>query len=205
VKVLRSFGLAWGLAAALGVLVSRTALTRYADRLQAPTRMPAVAPPTAEPAPDPAVRRARAVVGGVGLLVLLTGVWKVLHVVQPASYVWLLVWLGGAVVLHDAVLAPVLTLLRAGTHRGLPALPEPAVALVKAGFLVGGLLVLVVVPEIWAQHLGPLNPTVLPGSYARRLLVALVVVAAVTLTGVAVVLRRSRASGPGEAPSRSVR
>jgi hypothetical protein len=165
------------------------------------TSSPTLAPPTAEPAPGPAVRRARLVLGGVGLLVLLTGVWKVLHAVQPASYVWLVVWLLGAVVLHDAVLVPVLSLLRAGTHRGLPALPEPALALVKAGFLVGGLLVLVVVPEIWAQHLGPLNPTVLPGSYARRLLVTLAVIVGLTAAGVVLVLRRSRTGSAGSRPT----
>ncbi len=202
-KVLRALGLAWGLTAAVGVLVSRVALTRYAAGLRAetlspstnPSLSPSTGPPTAEPAPSPAVRRSRLAVGAVGLLVLLTGVWKVLHAVQPASYLWLLVWLGGAVVLHDAVLVPVLSLLRAGTHRGLPTLPEPAVALVKAGFLTGGLLVLVVVPEIWAQHLGTQNPTVLPGSYAHRLLVTLAVIAVLTLTGAVVTARRSRTRG----------
>jgi hypothetical protein len=193
VRVLRALGLAWGLAAVLGILVSRRAATRYAARLQTETLTPAAAPPTGEPAPGAAVRRARLVLGGVGLLVLLTGVWKVLHAVQPASYVWLVVWLGAAVVLHDAVLVPALSLLRSASARGLPSLPEPAIALVRAGFLVAGLLVLVVVPEIWAQHLGPLNPTVLPGSYARRLLVALAVVAVLTTAGAVLVVRRSAA------------
>jgi hypothetical protein len=191
VKVLRALGLAWGLAATLGILASRSAVTRYADRLQSENPAPAAAPPTAEAAPRAAVRRARVVIGGIGLLLLLTGVWKVLHAVQPASYVWLVVWLGGAVVLHDGVLVPLLSLLRTGTRRGLPALPEPAIAVVKAGLVVGGLLVLVVVPEIWAQHLGPLNPTVLPGSYARRLVVTLAVVAVLTAAGAAVATRRS--------------
>ena len=47
------------------------------------------------------------------------------------------------------------------------------------------LLVLVVVPEIWAQHLGPLNPTVLPGDYGRRLLLTLAVIAVLTTAGAA--------------------
>lgn len=94
-----------------------------------------------------------------------------------------------------------LSLLRAGTHRGLPDWGEPAIALVKAGFLVGGLLVLVVVPEIWAQHLGPQNPTVLPGSFAHRLLVTLAVITAATALGAAVVLRRPRTRGPGSRPT----
>lgn len=208
-KVLRALGLAWGLAAVLGILLGRGALTRYAAGLQAETGAPAAAPPTAEPAPGAAVRRARVVAGGVGLLVLLIGVWKVLHAVQPASYGWLVVWLGAAVVLHDAVLAPLLTLLRAGTDRLVPALPEPAIALVRAGFLVGGLLALVVVPEIWAQHLGSLNPTVLPGDYARRLLVALAVIAVLTVVGAIALTRRSRTRGSGSGrsagdPSRTV-
>ena len=46
------------------------------------------------------------------------------------------------------------------------------------------MLVLVVVPEIWAQHLGTANPTILPGDYAGRLLVVLAVVAGLTLVAV---------------------
>ena len=62
----------------------------------------------------------------------------------------------------------------------------------RLGQVVGGVLVLVVVPEIWAQHLGTANPTVLPGDYAGRLLVVLAVVAGLTLVAVAVATARAR-------------
>lgn len=192
-RLLRALGLGAGLLTALGVLVTRGALTRYAEQVVAAA--PAADPPVAEPSPSRTVRRVRLALGGLGFLVLLTGIWKVLHAVQPASYVWLAVWLLGAVVLHDGVLAPLLNVLRLGAHRGLGRLPEGALALLKAGFVVGGLLVLVVVPEIWAQHLGPANPTVLPGHYASSLLAVLGAIALATAVGVGVVSLRARRTG----------
>lgn len=128
----------------------------------------------------------------VGVLVGLFGVWKVLHAAQPANLIWILVWLLGSVILHDGVLVPVVNLLRAGVHRGLP-LPRAALGVLKGGFVGGGVLVLVVVPAIWAKHLGPANPTVLPGHYGRLLIGALIVVAGFTLIGMVLIVigRRS--------------
>ncbi|GAB2579637.1 hypothetical protein GCM10009593_17770 [Microlunatus antarcticus] len=193
---MRIIGLAWGLVTVAGVLTTRHALTRYVDRLEtaATPALPAadVAPPVAERAPAVAVRRVRLVLGALGAVVLLVGAWKVLHAVQPGSYLWLALWLGAAVVLQDGVLAPVLVLLRAITHRSLGRLPDVAVGLVKAGFVIGGLLVLVVLPEIYAQHLGTANPTVLPGDYATRLVVTLLVIMVLTAAAVVIITIRAR-------------
>lgn len=62
----------------------------------------------------------------------------------------------------------------------------------KGGFVVAGVLVLVVVPEIWAQDLGPANPTILPSDYSGRLTVVLAVVFAVTLMAALGALARER-------------
>ncbi len=124
------------------------------------------------------------------------GIWKVLHAAQPADLPWVLVWLLGAVVLHDAVLAPVVNLLRAGSNRGLRRLPRTARAVVRSGFVVAGVFALVVVPAIWAKHVGSANPTILPGDYGPRLLVVVLVIAGLTLAGVVVVLIRRRSVRP---------
>lgn len=152
--------------------------------------------------PDPPVTRTvarlRVALGALGVLVTVFGVYVVLRDVAPASYLGLAIWLAAAVVLHDAVLVPSLTVLRAAARRAGRRAPAAAVGLAEAGFLVGGAVTLLAVPEIWAKHLGTLNPTVLPGSYGQALLVTWMVVLALTVVAVAaVVLRARRATGVG--------
>ena len=187
---IKQAGLIGGLVAAVGVLTVRRGLTRYADQLKSEPPTPDSDSEVAEPERGSAVARVRLILGGVGALVLLLGVWKVLHAVQPANLIWLVVWLLGSVIVHDGVLVPVVSLLRAGVHRGLR-LPRAAVSILQGGFVVGGVFVLVVVPAIWSKHLGHTNVTILPGDYGRRLIAVLVVIAGCTLIGmVAVVIRR---------------
>lgn len=187
-----------GLVAVAGILAARAAVAPAARRvvLQARQDLPAAEPAIpAGPvgAAGRTVRVVRLTLAGAGLAVLLVGAWKLLHAVQAPSYVWLAVWLLGAILLNDAVIAPVVTLLRALAHR---ALPPPGLGWLKSGFVVGGLLSLVVVPEIWARHLGTANPTVLPGSYGLRLLSVLAVVTTLTLALTLVTTVRARKAGP---------
>lgn len=194
---LRALGTGVGVVAVAGILAVRAALGPAVRRVVVEAREDL---PVAEPAipagpAGPSGRRVRTVrlsLATAGLLVLLVGVWKVLHAVQPASYVWLAVWLLGAILLTDALIAPLVMVLRALAHRVLP-VPGSALAWLKGGFVVGGVLVLVVVPEIWAQHLGTANPTILPGQYAGRLVVVLAVVAAGTVVVTLVAAARTRA------------
>lgn len=131
------------------------------------------------------VVRLRAALVIVGVLITAFGGYVLLRDVAPASYLGLALWLVVAVVLHDAVLAPTLTILRAAAHRAGRRIPGAAVGLAEAGFLVGGAITLLAVPEIWAKHLGTRNPTVLPGSYGQALLATWLLV--VVVTGLAVV------------------
>ena len=199
---LRLAGLLWGLVAAAAILAGKAVATRsvtayleQTPRVAAPDPVPAAA--VATPAAGrrwSAVVLARAALGAVGVVVLLVGAWKVLHAVHPENYLWLALWLAAAVVLHDGVLDPLLVLLRTASHRGLRRLPDAAVSVVKAGLVLAGLLVLVVVPEIYAKHLGPLNPTILPGDYAPRLGASLVVIAVFTALAAVLVVLRARST-----------
>jgi len=140
------------------------------------------------------VRAARAVLLVVGVALIGVGGWVLTDTVSPTRYGGLLVWLIGAVLAHDAVIAPVVAgvaLLVGRTGRRV----RPAViAIVQVGVVVGVVLTLIVVPEIVAKARGPKNDTVLPFDYGARLGVAWLVVAVLTALAVAgwVVLARRR-------------
>jgi len=140
------------------------------------------------------VRAARAVLLVVGVALIGVGGWVLTDTVSPTRYGGLLVWLIGAVLAHDAVIAPVVAgvaLLVGRTGRRV----RPAViAIVQVGVVVGVVLSLIVVPEIVAKARGPKNDTVLPFDYGARLGVAWLVVAVLTALAVAgwVVLARRR-------------
>lgn len=144
------------------------------------------------PPPSRAVARARVLLGALGVLVAVYGAYVLVGVLPPASYFGLAIWLVGALVLHDAVLVPAVTVLRAAAHRAGRRLPVSAIRLTEAAFLLVGVITLLAVPLIYAQHLGSNNPTVLPGSYGQALLVTWLVVAGVTGLAVAAVSLRAR-------------
>ncbi|SDU79879.1 hypothetical protein SAMN04488544_0067 [Microlunatus sagamiharensis] len=210
---LRLVGLLFGLVSAAVILIGTAFATRSVTHYLAQTPLdaaPEPVPATAEAAPategrSSAVLVTRVVLGAVGVGVLVVGVWKVLHAVHPENYLWLLLWLAAAVVLHDGVLDPLITLVRSASHRGLRRFPDAALTVVKGGLVLGGLLVLVVVPMVYAKHLGPLNPTILPGDYGARLVASLVVIAVFTALAAALVAvrarKRSRAQPRPQSPS----
>lgn len=131
---------------------------------------------------------------GLGAGLLVTGAVLLLGRPTGPRLVGIAVWLGGAILLHDAILVPVLTIagrLRDAAGRRI-GLPRAAVHIVDATVAVGGMLTLVVLPELWAQRLGPANPTVLPGDYGPRLLAVWVALALLAAAGVIAVTLRAR-------------
>lgn len=146
------------------------------------------------PPPTAAVAHVRLVLGALGVLAAAYGVYVLVGVLPLASYLALALWLLGANVLHDAVLVPAVSVLRAGAHRAGRRLPVIAVRLAEAAFFLVGAVTLLAVPEIYAKHLGSNNPTVLPGSYGRALLATSLVVAAVTGLVITAVWLRARRS-----------
>ncbi|MFC8732490.1 hypothetical protein ACFT5B_08525 [Luteimicrobium sp. NPDC057192] len=168
--------------------------------------MSATPPPvTDRSGPDGrAVRVARVVLVVAGVAGLTVGGWKLtaLHGYQLRA---LGVWLVSALVLHDGVLVPAVTLaLVVGSlvlgrlaGRGVRGhrwrAPRGAGTLVATCLAVGGVLTLVVLPELHAQSLGPANPTVVPGDYGRHLVLTWVVLAVVAVAGTLTLGLRDRA------------
>lgn len=110
----------------------------------------------------------RAVLGGAGLFLLGVGVWHFTRLRDPYEA---LAWLTGALVLHDALLAPLVLAV------GLLVAVLPARRAVRAALLTGGTLTLVALPALLRPG-RPANPSVLPLPYGRNLLLLLALTAA---------------------------
>ncbi|MFF3674499.1 hypothetical protein ACFYYS_10975 [Streptomyces sp. NPDC002120] len=126
----------------------------------------------------------RYVTGALGLLAAAWGVRLLLGRPEP----WrIAVWLGGAVVVHDAFIAPLVLAIGAlAAAAGLRLRGIPRGALIVAGSLTA-----VALPPLLRPG-GVANPTVLPLDYPRNWLLAMTAIALFTLAyaGTRAVLRR---------------
>ncbi|APU44171.1 hypothetical protein BSL84_04375 [Streptomyces sp. TN58] len=101
---------------------------------------------------------------------------------QPDPYA-VLVWLGGALVLHDVFVAPLVL------AAGLLVAAGAAGRAVRAALITAGAVVLVVLPLLLRPGAPP-NPSALPLPYGRNLLLVLAAVAVVTLASLLFLRRR---------------
>ncbi|MFI0790903.1 hypothetical protein ACH4Q6_35595 [Streptomyces lydicus] len=126
---------------------------------------------------------ARVLTGAAGLTLMGVGtslLWDV------PDLTGVLVWLGGAVVLHDALIAPSVLLI------GLVLVRGGARGPVRGALLVAGALTAVALPVLLRPG-KPANSSVLPLDYPRNWLLTLAAVATVTaLVLAARGIRRSR-------------
>jgi hypothetical protein len=141
-----------------------------------------------------AFRAIRLALYGIGVALLVTGAVLLFGRLTGPRLIGIVLWLGCAIVLHDAILVPTLTLVgrvrdAAGRRIGIPPV---AVQLVSGALAIGALLTLAEIPELWAQHLGPANPTVLPGDYGPRLLLVWGLLAVLCAGGVVLITLRVR-------------
>lgn len=138
------------------------------------------------------MKSVRLLLGGAGLLLIAIGGRLLADLPDPLD---VLVWMGGALVLHDAIIAPLVL------AAGLAVAAVPARGLVRGALLTAGVLVLVTLPLLLRPGTPP-NPSALPLPYGRNLLLVLAAVA-VAAGVMAVVGRRRRARpGPSEAAAR---
>ncbi|WP_030689319.1 hypothetical protein [Streptomyces globisporus] len=125
--------------------------------------------------------------GALGVALVGLGAWLVAAEPDPLG---VSVWLAGALVLHDGILAPLVLavgLLLVGRRRRGP---------LRGALLVAGSVVLVTLPLL-VRPGAPPNPSALPLPYGRNLAIVLVSVAVVT--GVPVAVRRWRERRQGRA------
>ena len=126
-----------------------------------------------------AVLVARFALGAAGVALGAWGAWLLL----PQVTLELLLWLGGGVVLHDFLIAPLVG------ASGL-VIKRPSIGI---GLTVSGVVALLAVPLLWREHSGPVNPGLHDRDYPTGVAVALALVwAAVALHEVAAHLQKRR-------------
>ncbi|MCQ9182995.1 hypothetical protein KMT30_28920 [Streptomyces sp. IBSBF 2953] len=111
----------------------------------------------------------RVLLGAAGSALMGVGAWLLTDVRDPAD---VLVWLGGAVLLHDVLIAPSVLLVGLVLVRGGRRGP------VRGALLVAGALTAVALPVLLRPG-RTANPSVLPLDYPRNWLISLVAVATV--------------------------
>ena len=128
-----------------------------------------------------ALATAGAAAGLYGLVLLLSG--------STADLTSIAIWFAGCVLVHDAVISPLVVAGGAGAARVLPSSARPPVL---AGAICTLTLVAIASPVLFRANALPDNPTLLDRNYSLGFAVALVIVWAAV--AVSLVLRRGRRS-----------
>lgn len=140
------------------------------------------------------MRAPRSVLVVLGLGLVAGGGYQALTSISLGRLVGLAIWLAGAIIVHDAVIAPATAGLSAALDRSGRRLAPVSLAVIRGGFAVGAMLTLLVLPGLRAASLGSTNPTILAGDYGLRLLG--VWAAVLLVAGVGIALTQHRAARP---------
>jgi hypothetical protein len=141
------------------------------------------------------MRAARIVLVGVGAVLLGVGAGALVAGVPVRQWLGILLWMAAAVVLHDAVFAPIVLIGTRLLRRVGARVSWVQVAVVQVALVVGAALTLVAVPGIASQSIGARNPSVLVFPYALHLGLIWAAIAVLTAATV-LVLGLRRRSGP---------
>jgi hypothetical protein len=132
----------------------------------------------------------------IGVLLLALGAVVLVGTVKPVRIVGVASWFLLALIVHDGIIAfatfGVAFVLRRVGRR----LPLAVIAIVQGALVISAIFAIIVLPEIYKQHLGSKNPTVLPLDYGIALLLlwaTTVVAAGVAVAGYYGFTRRQKA------------
>jgi hypothetical protein len=139
----------------------------------------------------------RFVVGAVGVGVMGFGAWLLFGAGDVRDPWDVVVWLAGAIVLHDGIIAPLVLAV------GILLAALPARGTLRAALIVCGALTLIALPPLLRPG-SPTNPSALPLDYLRNWLLTLGVVAALA-AAVLILPRAARALAAWPARRRSHR
>ncbi len=136
-----------------------------------------------------AARRWRVGLVLLGLALLGLGGVVLLHEVNPKRYVGILAWLVGALIVHDGIIAPVVLVVTLVMRRKLARVPAVVVAIIQGALVVGGIVTIIVVPEIMKKAIGTLSSSILPQNYALHLVLFSAVLIVLTVAAVGIYVR----------------
>jgi hypothetical protein len=146
------------------------------------------------------VKLARIVLIVIGLAGLFLGAVIMVQKERPDQIVGVIVWIAAAIIVHDGILSPLLLLADVWMRRAGRRIPYAVLAIIQGGVVVGAIMSMLVLPEIYKKSLGTKNPTILPLDYGLNLALFWVAVAALTAAACALYLRRARRRTAPSAP-----
>ncbi|MFC5930719.1 hypothetical protein D6T64_13305 [Cryobacterium melibiosiphilum] len=115
------------------------------------------------------IRFARITLLTVGVALLAWGAYVMLDTVRLPRITGLAIWIAAAIILHDAILAPILFGAGLLLRRAGQTVPGTVIAVVQGTLVVGSMVSLIVVPILVAQNFTPKNPSILPLNYGLNL------------------------------------
>ena len=124
------------------------------------------------------MNRIRLVIGAIGVLIAAYGGWRILTTARLTRPLELGEWLIGALVVHDALLAPLTALFGIGLHRVMARRAPRAGRYVAGVLVVAAMVVVVGVPLIHRRGHTPSGSTLEARNYGGGLAVILGVVVA---------------------------
>lgn len=123
------------------------------------------------------ISRVRVVIGTAGVLLLTFGVFRLGTEIPVPDLLALALWLGGAVILHDAVLSPGIV----GMGDLLRRIPARARTYVQGALITGGLVTVIAIPLIYRAGSQPRAKALLEQDFRANLALLLAFVAFVAL------------------------
>ena len=146
------------------------------------------------------ISRIRVVIGTAGSLLMAFGAFRLLTEIPVRGLLELALWLGAALVLHDAVLSPGVV----GVGTLLRRVPARARTYVQGALIAGGLVTVIAIPLIYREDSQPLAEAILAQDYRTNLAVLLAVVSVVAVVAYLGRVARERSAhdpaGPGIEP-----
>ncbi|MDN4640626.1 hypothetical protein QCD70_10265 [Agreia sp. PsM10] len=128
----------------------------------------------------------------IGLAGLFAGAVILVQKERPDQILGVIVWIGAAIIVHDGILSPLLLVIDVWMRRTGRRIPFGVLAIIQGGVVVGAIMSLLVLPEIYKKSIGTKNPTILPLDYGLNLALFWAAVALLTAAACALYLRRAR-------------
>ena len=128
----------------------------------------------------------------IGLAGLFAGAVILVQKERPDQILGVIVWIGAAIIVHDGILSPLLLLVDVWMRRAGRRIPYAVLAIIQGGVVVGAIMSMLVLPEIYKKSLGTKNPTILPLDYGLNLALFWAAIALLTAAACALYLRRAR-------------
>jgi hypothetical protein len=142
------------------------------------------------------MRLARIILIAVGLAGLFFGALILVQKERPDQILGVIIWILAAIIVHDGILSPLLLLVDVWMRRAGRRIPYGVLAIVQGGVVVGAIMSMLVLPEIYKKSLGVKNPTILPLDYGLNLALFWAAVALLTAAACALYLRSARRRSP---------